>query len=144
MDAMVTMTSSRPYLIRAIRDWIQDNGLTPYILVRTDLPGTAVPEAYVENGRIVLNLSDRAIAAYALDDEWLSFDARFGGRNRTVRVPVGAVLAIYARENGEGMVFDAGDGGGDGSGPPSGPHRTVTETGREERPSRPHLELIKG
>ena len=137
---MITMTSSRPYLIRAIRDWIQDNGLTPYVLVQATLPGTQVPEAYIENGRIVLNLSDRAIEGFSLDGEWLSFDARFSGRNQNVHVPVEAVLAIYARENGEGMVFEAPEAGGEEEGDAS--QAESPDSGRRKTP--PHLELIKG
>jgi len=141
---MITMSSSRPYLIRAIRDWIQDNGLTPYVLVQATRPGTQVPEAYVENGRIVLNLSDRAIEGLTIDGEGLSFSARFGGRNQFVQVPIEAVLAIYARENGEGMVFESPgheEGGADEPAAGSAPQ----EGDRPERPRKaPHLELIKG
>ena len=140
---MITMTSSRPYLIRAIRDWIQDNGLTPYVLVQATLPGTRVPEAYVENGRIVLNLSERAIAGFSLDDQWLSFDARFNGRNQSVHVPVEAVLAIYARENGEGMVFESPE-IGDGKETATEDAGQAESPGSARRKTPPHLELIKG
>ncbi len=140
---MITMSSSRPYLIRAIRDWIQDNGLTPYVLVQATRPGTQVPEAYIENGRIVLNLSDRAIEGFSLDGEWLSFDARFSGRNQSVHVPIEAILAIYARENGEGMVFETPeDDAGEAATDDAAAGADSPETGR--RKSSPHLELIKG
>ncbi len=123
------MTSSRPYLIRAIYDWVVDNALTPYILVDAMLPNVAVPERFVEDGKIILNLAPQAIGGLALGNEAIEFDARFSGVAQHVYVPVRAVKAVYAFENGRGMVFgedddDSGDGPinppGGGSEPPSG------------------------
>ncbi len=129
---MSGMTSSRPYLVRALFDWIVDNGLTPHLLVDAIHPGTEVPTQYVEDGKIVLNISPSATEALDLGNEAVMFNARFSGQPMTLTVPVNAILAIYARENGQGMLFGEGDdtaGSGDGAGdggddeppqPPSG------------------------
>ena len=104
------MTSSRPYLLRAVYEWIADNGLTPQIVVDAQHEQARVPTAYVRDGKIVLNISSTAVRGLSLGDEWVEFSARFGGTPFDVFVPVGAVLAIMARENGAGMSFpDAGD-----------------------------------
>ncbi|MDR3419167.1 MAG: ClpXP protease specificity-enhancing factor [Nevskia sp.] len=97
--------SRRPYLIRAIYAWAVDNGYTPYLLVTADYPGVAVPKSHVKEGRITLDLSPMAVRELNLEDEPLFFSARFGGASVDIVVPSGAVLAIYARENGEGIVF---------------------------------------
>ena len=99
------MTSTRPYLIRAIYEWIEDNGMTPHILVNTDLPGVEVPKQHVRENRIILNINPAAVRDLRLGNDWIEFNARFGGVARVVRIPVAAVLAIYARENGQGMAF---------------------------------------
>ncbi len=103
---MMQMSSSRPYLIRALYEWILDNDSTPYVLVNADYPGTTVPEGFVEGGQIVLNLSPSAIRHLDMDNERICFDGRFGGVAQQVWLPIGAVMAIYARENGQGMVFE--------------------------------------
>lgn len=100
------MSSSRPYLIRALYEWIIDNNCTPYILVNAGYPGAVVPEGFVEGGQIVLNLSPSAIRALDMDNERICFDGSFGGVAQQVWVPAGAVMAMYARENGQGMVFE--------------------------------------
>jgi stringent starvation protein B len=112
------MTSSRPYLIRALYEWIVDNGLTPYILVDAAYPDLAAPREYADNGKLVLNIAPRAVRALNVSNEGISFNARFGGTPRDVFVPVLAVLAIYARENGQGMLFSERD---DGNEPPPDP-----------------------
>jgi stringent starvation protein B len=99
------MNSSRPYLIRAIYEWIVDNGLTPHMLVNATLPHTRVPEEFIEDGKIVLNLSVSAVQGLLLGNEHISFAARFSGKSSQIVVPVNAVIALYARENGKGMVF---------------------------------------
>ena len=99
------MTSSRPYLIRALYEWITDNGLTPYLLVNAQAPGVEVPPQYVREGRIVLNINPAAVHGLCLGNEEIEFRARFGGAPRLIRIPPGAVLAIYAQENGQGMAF---------------------------------------
>ena len=100
------MTSSRPYLIRALYQWIVDNGVTPYILVDASVEGVSAPEQYIQDGKIVLNIAPMAVRSLVLSDEHISFNARFGGHAMDVFVPVSAVLAIYARENGQGMMFN--------------------------------------
>ena len=101
----MTLTSNRPYLIRALYEWLLDNGLTPHLLVEADAAGVVVPERYVEEGHIVLNVSPSAVQQLQLGNELISFRARFGGTPMEVLVPPAAVLGIYARENGRGMLF---------------------------------------
>lgn len=100
------MTPMKPYLIRAIYDWILDNDCTPYLLVDAENPGAIVPTAFVQEGRIVLNLRPQAVQNLALGNDEISFSARFGGKPMLVTAPMGAVLALYAQENGRGMVFE--------------------------------------
>lgn len=97
-------TSTRPYLIRALYEWCTDNGLTPYLAVRVD-ESVQVPREYVKDGEIVLNISYDATSALQLGNDYIEFKARFGGQPREIMVPVGRVIAIYARENGQGMAF---------------------------------------
>jgi stringent starvation protein B len=97
-------TSTRPYLIRALHEWCTDNGLTPYIAVRVD-DSVQVPREYVNDGEIVLNVGFDATSGLQLGNEYIEFKARFGGKPRDIMVPVGRVIAIYARENGQGMAF---------------------------------------
>jgi stringent starvation protein B len=99
------MTSSRPYLIRAIYQWIVDNGLTPYILVDASDEEMMIPRQYVEDGKIVLNIAPMAIRSLTLGNDEITFNARFGGQPMEVAIPVSQVLATYARENGQGMMF---------------------------------------
>ena len=99
------MTPTRPYLVRAFHDWILDNGLTPHLLVDAGVAGTRVPAAYVRDGRIVLNIAPAAVGDLQLGLEEISFSARFGGVAHAIRLPLPAVMAIYARENGQGMFF---------------------------------------
>lgn len=99
------MTSSRPYLIRALYDWIVDNSMTPHLLVNAERDGVEVPEEHVHEGRIVLNINPVAVQGLMLSNNLVEFSARFAGVKRTVRVPPHAVLAIYAKENGQGMAF---------------------------------------
>ncbi|MGE3318135.1 MAG: ClpXP protease specificity-enhancing factor [Candidatus Berkiella sp.] len=99
------MVSSRPYLLRAFYDWIVDNHATPYIVVNADHPGAEVPREYVENGRIVLNISPDAVRSLSLANDHVGFNARFAGVAYDIYIPMRAVTAIYAKENGRGMVF---------------------------------------
>ncbi len=99
------MTSNRPYLLRAVHEWICDNGLTPYIVVDAGRPGVQVPPQAVNDGRVVLNLAPRAVARLEIGNTDITFMARFGGVSHAVSVPVAAVQAIYARENGQGMLL---------------------------------------
>jgi stringent starvation protein B len=97
-------TSTRPYLIRALYDWCTDNGLTPYVAVLVD-ETVQVPREYVKNGEIVLNISFDATSSLKLGNDFIEFKARFAGSAREIMVPVSRVIAIYARENGQGMAF---------------------------------------
>ncbi|HUR40662.1 MAG TPA: ClpXP protease specificity-enhancing factor [Verrucomicrobiae bacterium] len=97
--------SRRPYLIRAVYDWAADNGYTPHLLIAADAEGVTVPREYVKEGRITLNISPMAVQNLDLKRDPIQFFARFGGQPFNVQVPSGAVIAIFARENGEGHVF---------------------------------------
>ena len=99
------MTSNRPYLIRAVYEWINDNGMTPYLLVDAGHPGIMVPPQAIKDGRIVLNIAARAVNQLSLGDQEIHFLARFGGVSQSVRVPVAAVQAVYAQESGQGMAL---------------------------------------
>ncbi len=102
MDA--ELPSTRPYLIRALYEWCADNGFTPYVAVKVDQT-VQVPREYVQGGEIVLNISYDATSSLKLGNEFIEFKARFGGQARDIMVPLGRVMAIYARENGQGMAF---------------------------------------
>jgi len=135
------MTSTRPYLIRALYEWIEDNSLTPHILVNAESPGVEVPKQHVQDGRIVLNVTAAAVRNLQLGNEWIEFSARFGGIARTVRIPVSAVLAIYARENGQGMAFGEEQGEEPTPPPPPGTPQPDKPAGRPE--GRPTLKIVK-
>jgi stringent starvation protein B len=115
--------SRRPYLIRAIYDWAADNGYTPHLLIAADAEGVVVPREYVKEGRITLNISPMAVQNLDLQLDPIKFFARFGGQPFEVHVPSGAVLAVFARENGEGIVFGEAEPRDptDKTGAPSGP-----------------------
>lgn len=98
-------SSRRPYLIRAIYEWACDNGLTPHILVAADAEGVSVPPQYIEDNRITLNIAPMAVQSLSLESDLIWFAARFSGKRYEIQVPMRAVLAIFARENGEGIVF---------------------------------------
>ena len=102
---MSEFSSNKPYLIRALYDWILDNQGTPHLIVNAEWPGVQVPREHVKNGEIVLNISPTAVQALSLENDEVSFNARFSGVARVVRVPTGAILAIIARENAQGMAF---------------------------------------
>ena len=103
------MTPSRPYLIRALYEWIVDNQLTPYLLVDATQEDVVIPKAFVDDGKIILNVSPEATHSLVLGNDFIVFNARFSGNAMDVSVPVGSVNAIYARENGQGMVFGKHD-----------------------------------
>ncbi len=104
---MDTMTSNKPYLLRAFHQWIVDNGLTPYLMVDARIPGVDVPASAVDGeGRVVFNIAHRAVHGLEMGNEYIVFDARFSGASYPVTVPVAAVMAIYARENGAGTLFE--------------------------------------
>jgi len=131
----MSMTSSQSYLLRAIYEWIIDNGMTPYILVNADMENTHVPRQYIENGKIVLNLAPQAVNDLQLTNEFVMFNARFSGKSMEVSLPIAAVLAIYAKENGQGMVFSDGD---DNQPPPTEPSPDDSDKDKKS-----HLKLVK-
>ncbi|HSH57959.1 MAG TPA: ClpXP protease specificity-enhancing factor [Halomonas sp.] len=105
MDSSRPSLSSRPYLARALFEWLLDHDLTPHIVVDAEHPQVEVPRQFVQNGQIVLNLSPHAIRELSMENDAISFEARFGGQPMRVMVPSDALVAIYGRENGVGMVF---------------------------------------
>lgn len=100
------MTPSKPYIMRALYEWIVDNDCTPYMLVAAEAPGVVVPEGFAEQGQLVLNLSPSAVRNFVMGNEAVSFEARFSGVPHQLFVPLYAVLAVYAQENGQGMFFE--------------------------------------
>jgi len=129
------MTSNKPYLIRAMYDWIVDNDLTPYLLVNADAQGVQVPQEHVNAGRIVLNISPKACRGLHLENDKIIFTARFSGQATQIFLGVGAVLAIYAKENGRGMEFDEEEGDGQPPLPPS--------SNSDKGSRKPSLKLVK-
>ena len=102
----INLSPTRPYMARAIYEWICDNQLTPYLLVDATQPYTSVPEQFVKDGQIVLNIAPHAVHQFQMSTDAVSFSARFGGVARDIYVPISALLGIYARENGQGLFFD--------------------------------------
>ncbi len=102
----LNLTPTRPYLARAIYEWICDNNLTPYLLVDATQPNTMVPEQFIQDGQIVLNIVPHAVHKLTMSNDAITFSARFGGVSRDIYVPLNAVLGLYARENGQGLFFD--------------------------------------
>lgn len=156
-------SSTKPYLIRALHEWCSDNGYTPYLAVAVD-ENTVVPREHVKAGEIVLNVSVLATGKLSLGNEWIEFQARFGGVARQISIPVGQVTAIYARETGQGMAFEVDkplaelEPGGDDSDVPAaaGPMLAAVPSGDEppsddepppERPNpaggRPRFKVVK-
>lgn len=123
------MTASRPYLIRAIYEWITDNDMTPYMLVDASAEGVVVPTQYVENGKIILNVSQGATQSLQLENDGIYFSARFSGKPMNIDIPIEAALAIYAKENGRGMVFSDEDG--------------LTPPPEDTPPEKPKLRVVK-
>ncbi len=135
------MTSSKPYLIRAIYEWIAENGMAPYLLVDAAQEGVLVPDNFVRDGRIVLNLNPGATINLELGNDIVSFNARFAGIATDVSLPVSSVLAIYARETGKGMIFDDSDNGGSDL-PPLSPSPPDGDGG-PKKAVRPSLTIVK-
>ena len=135
---MMAMTSNRPYLIRAFFDWIVDNDCTPHISVNALADGVEVPQSYVSEGQIVLNIAPRAVMGFDINNEGVSFSGRFGGVPTNIYVPFHAVMGIYAQENGQGMVFPPEEG------PPPGTPTTPGDTPRRSKSeSKPGLRIVK-
>ena len=113
------MTSLKPYLIRAIYEWILDNNFTPFLLVDANHHAAVLPQQFAQDGRIILNIRPTAIDALSLGDDAIEFNTRFSGKSTYINAPVAAVLAIYAKENGKGMVFEAEESQNEEPPPPS-------------------------
>lgn len=126
------MTSSKPYLVRALYQWILDNDTTPYILVSTSNDQVLIPPGISNDGKVVLNLAPAAIQDLEMTNEHVSFSARFNGKAENIYCPISSLLAIYARENGEGMMFPAEESDDD-----------ATRSGGSSRPKGPTLKVIK-
>ena len=112
------MTSLKPYLIRSIYQWILDNNLTPYLLVDAENTNAILPTQFIDDGKIVLNIRPEAVEALSLGNELIEFNARFSGKSMHIIAPVVAVMALYAKENGKGMVFNPEDDDVDDTPPP--------------------------
>ncbi|MFO0335417.1 MAG: ClpXP protease specificity-enhancing factor [Pseudomonadota bacterium] len=141
-------TSRRPYLLRAMHEWMTDNGQTPHLVVDAAVDGVVVPRQYVRDGKIDQYASNSSTAGLLIKNDYVSFSARFGGTPFEVRLPVVAVLGIYARETGQGMIFSddepaAPPPAGPPSGPPSGPPARPTGSGPGDEPRRPQLKVVK-
>lgn len=132
------MTSSRPYLIRGLYEWLNDNSLTPYILVDAELPEVYVPREHINDGKIVLNIAPTAVHDLFITNVELEFHASFSGRSRHISMPIAAVLAIYAQENGAGMVFGEEPGGD--TPPDNSKHGAKTPPLTKQKP---HLKVVK-
>ncbi len=135
------MTSHRPYLLRALYEWVAENGMTPHLLVDATQQGVQVPPSAVKDGKVVLNIAARAVTRLELGNDAVTFTARFGGVSQSVMVPMAAVLAIYARETGQGMALPddiaSAESDPDNVPPPPAPDDTTPATKRS------HLRVIK-
>jgi len=132
--------SRRPYLLRAMHEWITDSLQTPHLVVDASLPGVQVPQQYVQGGKIILNVSHSATSGLNLGNDFVTFRARFGAATHDVSVPVGAVMGIYARETGQGMIFSEADA------PPPQPPQPPTDapaSGSEPKRAKPTLKVVK-
>jgi len=138
---METMSPQRPYLLRAMHEWMTDNGQTPYLVVDATLHGVSVPDQFVEDGKIILNVSYAAVRSLDMGNEAISFEARFAGQPHRVHVPLGAVLGVYARETGRGMVFSAEEGLESAGDADSG--EAAADSDGQDEPRRPRLKVIK-
>ena len=143
------MRSNRPYLLRAFFDWIVDNDCTPYVVIDAHHPGVEVPQNYVTDGQIVLNVAPRAVTNFILDREIIAFSTRFGGIPIDIQVPISAVIGIYSQENGQGMVFETESPTPEPP-PPSSPKSVKNEGKVDKSPSsdsktrsRPSLRVVK-
>jgi stringent starvation protein B len=138
--AETPVRSRRPYLLRAMHEWISDSNQTPHIVVDASIEGVEVPRQYVQGGKIILNVSSNATSLLSLGNDVVRFRARFGAATYDVSVPIVAVLGIYARETGQGMIFSEADSPPQPPAPPSEPAPTTTGEGKRSKPT---LKVIK-
>jgi len=141
------MRSNRPYLLKAFYEWIVDSDCTPYIAVDAHYPGVEVPQQFVTDGQIVLNIAPRAVNQFEMCDTYLQLSARFGGIPTDIHVPLGAIIGIYAQENGQGMVFEPEEPQDD---PPPSKGPTVVASGKKsaqkkssQSKTKPSLRVVK-
>jgi stringent starvation protein B len=134
--------SRRPYLLRAMHEWITDSLFTPHLVVDASQPGVDVPQQYVQGGKIILNVSHTATSGLNLGNDYVSFRARFGSMTHDVLVPIGAVLGIYARETGQGMIFSEADAPPPQPPQPPAPDATSGGSGEPKR-VKPTLKVVK-
>ena len=140
------MTSTKPYLLRAIFEWAEDNGFTPQVLVDASVAGVEVPQAHVVDGQIVLNISSSAVQLHVMDNECISFSARFSGVEQDIFLPIDSVSAIFARENSQGIFFEENDESvePDPNLPPPPPKEpTPLRTKTKPKKDNSHLKIIK-
>jgi stringent starvation protein B len=138
--AETPVRSRRPYLLRAMHEWISDSNQTPHIVVDASIEGVEVPRQYVQGGKIILNVSTNATSMLSLGNDVVRFRARFGAATYDVSVPIVAVLGIYARETGQGMIFSEADTPPQPPAPPSEPAPSTTGEGKRSKPT---LKVIK-
>jgi len=136
------LSSRRPYLLRAMHEWMSDNGQTPHLVIDAAIDGVAVPRKYVRDGKIVLNASYTATAALLIKNDWVTFGARFDGASFEVRLPINSVLGIYARETGEGMIFSDDEATTEAGASTPAASAPSKPTGDDE-PRRAHLKVVK-
>jgi stringent starvation protein B len=137
------MTSSKPYLLRALYEWILDNDFTPHIIADAASAEVDVPPQAIQDGRVVLNISPSATGNLLMENDAISFKARFSGVSRDIWLPMPAILAIYARENGQGMMFAEGEDDDDPGTPPDGDGGPGGQDPGGSKPEGPKLRLIK-
>ena len=146
------MRSNRPYLLRAFYDWIVDNDCTPYIVVNAHYPGVEVPQDFVTDGQIVLNIAPRAVSSFEMNNDHLQLSTRFSGMPIDIYLPVGAVMGIYTQENGQGMVFEPEDPEDEPPEPPKGPQAISADPQKPSKKSstkpskgkaKPSLRVVK-
>jgi stringent starvation protein B len=134
------MTPNKPYLIRALYEWLEDNNATPYIMVDSTQPDVEIPPGIAKEGRVVLNIAHRAVQGLEIDNAYIAFSARFSGVSQNLYIPIQAVMAIYSMEDGEGMMFansepETADDTGDSS--------DKNKPAKKDVESRPGLKIVK-
>jgi len=135
------MTSNRPYLVKAIYEWIMDNSVTPHVVINAMDETVSVPQQYVDDGQIILNINPSAVQNLVIDDECIMFNARFGGKPYNIYAPMHTVLAIYAAENGQGMMFNEQQNGG--SPPENNGSGTNSSDNKPPPRKKPTLRVVK-
>jgi len=132
------MSSQKPYLVRAIYDWLVDNGHTPYLLVDATVDGVQVPHQFINEGKIVLNIDPEAVSNYHADNDWISFSARFSGKSMELFIPIIAIRSIYGKENNQGMFFPDEE-----ITPEPTPTASKLRTSEKSKAKHPSLKLVR-